>query len=469
MYITTRSYLTAGIAALGAGAIALSPVQPVPSHLAIAPHPAVSNLAVELAASSFDPITPWVTTIETSFANIGTLVEFYLDKPFPVLQTVVANLGTYFAELTSGNAGLIPGQIWNNVQTLFQAPFDPGPGAEVPTGPTDTFISTGDNISRTDNGGVNTGSPYNFYLNLLQLLVGETLSKDCAVEDCLLPQAAPVLNFLNTPVSGLLLGLLGPVLSPVAQVINSFTAIGEFVMAGDIVGAINEVINIPANLVNAVLNGAVFDLTPIVNAFQPLTDGSTLGISLGGLLTSTPFNGSVLDPNDAPTQWSGGVGFDALVADVTLPLDGGGFFEAQANGLPLGPVGSLIGMGQLLGDALRVTPPATAPVAATGPEAAKLAAPVDIAAPALTEAPADEAAPVTVDVPDPVQESAVVEEVGAEAEPAAVSTVREVKEPAPVAAPAEDSAPAPAAAQESDDSDDTGRGAHSRRGARTAG
>jgi hypothetical protein len=51
MHTAYRSYLTAGVAALGAGAVALSPVQPIPTHVALTQERAISNLAVELAAT----------------------------------------------------------------------------------------------------------------------------------------------------------------------------------------------------------------------------------------------------------------------------------------------------------------------------------------------------------------------------------------------------------------------------------
>ena len=82
MNITARTYLTSGIAVLGAGAIALTPIQPLPDHLAAAPQRAVESLAVNLA-STIDPFTPWVDTIKTSFANVQSLLNFYLEKPFP--------------------------------------------------------------------------------------------------------------------------------------------------------------------------------------------------------------------------------------------------------------------------------------------------------------------------------------------------------------------------------------------------
>jgi hypothetical protein len=64
MHITPRPYLNSGIAALGAGAIALAPIQQV-SPSAAAQEKAVASLAVNLAAT-VDPITAWVNVFQTS-------------------------------------------------------------------------------------------------------------------------------------------------------------------------------------------------------------------------------------------------------------------------------------------------------------------------------------------------------------------------------------------------------------------
>jgi hypothetical protein len=459
--------------------LALAPVQPIPNQIALAPHRAVSTLAVELA-STIDPITPWIDTFTTAGANIGTLVEFYLQKPFPLLQAVVANLGTYAAELENGQGDLIPEQIWGNVQTFFQAPWSPGETFSFPAPPgSETTIALGEYLSKTDTGGRNANSPANLYLGILQLAVGQALEDECQVDgDCLISQAAPILNFLNTNYSGQLLGLLGPLLAPVVVLTRSFTAIGEFFEAGDVIGAINELINIPANLTNGVLNGAGFlDLTEIVTQIVPLPVDK-IGIELGGLLNSTPVNGSLIDPDNPPTEYSGGTGFDPISAEI-----GGGF--VQANGIPVGWAGSVVGLGQFLGEQLVVTPPPPPPVAAE-PEAAKLAAPADISA--VTEAAVEEAAPAVVDVPAEESGPAVAEVVAEDSAPAVAEVVAE--DPAPAvediaedeaaveaveaseSEPAEAATPAaedsgPEAASDSDKSDDdTGRsGGNDRRGA----
>lgn len=388
MHITARSYLTAGIAAVGAGAIALTPVQPIPAHMSAATERAVGNLAVSLA-SSIDPITPWVDTFKTSAANIQQLFDFYIEKPFPLIQTIAANQVTYFQEATSGNIGLIPGQIWNNVQTFFQAPWSPG---EVDP---DTGIPVGEYISPVPV--VTVASipiSQNFVWQLLPTVLGDAYT-----------QLSPLLNFLATPYSGQLVGLLGPVFAPLVSLTRSFTAIGQYFQDGDVVGAINELINIPANMTNAVLNGAGYlDLTGVVNAISPLPpEVKNIGLNVGGLISPpVPADGTI----EAPTAWSGGVGFDSLAAGISykisnFPPPNGTSIDVDDPGIPMSWIGSSIGLGQFLSEKMLVTPPpaptAAAKVAAAAAEPAAIeAAPVvaETPAAAVSEAPAALAADV---------------------------------------------------------------------------
>ena len=396
MQLSPRSYLTAGVAALGVSAVGLAPVHPLPEHATALPPRVVSGLSTTLLASSFDPITPWVDTITTSIDNIGALIGFALEKPFPIAQTIIANLGTYFGELTSGNAGLIPGQILGNIEKLFTAPWNPGEtfaleigppasgNALVVTNPTNPQLSTFSFPAVPSP----TGTPQNaFDLNLLlvQLVAGGTQTPPCSTEGicndvngtniAALAQATTIASPYGP---GVVLGLLGPVLSPIAAVINSVTAIVDFIGQSDVIGALNELVNIPANLVNGFLNGAVLDLEPIANLLAPGLFKGPIGLNLGGLITGpVPMNGS-LDPADPPTEFSGGNLYTSLYADTLFGATAAGI---NAPGLPTGPIGSLIGMGQFLSEELLVTPPAapaaTEVAAAVEPDPAEEAPTLD--------------------------------------------------------------------------------------------
>jgi hypothetical protein len=464
MHITARSYLTAGVAALGVGAIALTPVAPIPNQVALAPQRVISELGVALA-SSIDPITPWVDTIETSVANIGALFNFYASNPlytsplgltgnfsavFPLLQTIIANQITYIDELFNGNAALIPGQIWNNVQTFFQAPWNPG--AIDP----DSGNYVGEYVSQTvvtnaTIGGVPT-LPINqqFAFQLLPAVLGDSFTG-----------LKPIIDFTATYYSGQLVGLLGPVFAPLIELTRSFTAIGQFFQEGDVIGAINELINIPANVTNAVLNGGgVLDLTGVAGAITELPpEVKCIGLNLGGLISPpVPQNGSLLPDGTAPTAFNGGVMFDTVAAEIDYKLSPlGPTAKVNDPGIPVSWIGAAVGLGQFLSDQMLVTPPAPPPpgavVESEAVEAAPVVAEVEAAvdsAPAVVDEVAEDAAPAVVDIP----------EVEAAAE------VAEVEAPAEVA---DDPAPEPAASVGSDDSGDTGsRASDSRRGANDA-
>lgn len=468
MPITTRSYFASGVAALGAGAMALSSIQPLPNHAALTPE-RVDNLAVALA-STIDPITPWVETFQTAAANVEALSNFYAAKPFPILQTIGANIGTYLDEAMNGNAGLIADQIGNNIQTFFEAPWNAGacnPCGDPTTDPPQLPTYTGEYISNVKILETTVALKFGqrFLFTNLPAALGEQY-----------PALKSIVDFTATYYSGQLIGLLAPVLAPIVSLTRSFSAVGEFFQAGDVTGAINELINVPANLVNAVLNGAGYlDLTEVVNAIQPLPEAiKSIGLNLGGLISPpVPTAGEL----DAPTAFNGGVLFDSLAVDGEAEVD---FFGVPVTvgitspGLPVSWVGSAMGLGQFLGEQLLVTPPPPPPVGSA--DAGKLATPMDSAPPALREAAADDAdTEVTSAVVDdtavtedaaPVTDVEMPDATVSENADLAVVDIPEVEAPAGFAG---NTAAEPATSVGSHHSGDSGsRATHSHRGTGTA-
>lgn len=437
MHITARSYLTSGIAVLGAGAIALSPIQPLPDHTVAATNRAVERVAVELAAT-IDPFTPWIDTFKTAAANIATLTEFQKQDPFPLLKTIAANQATYVKELFGGQAKLIPGQIKNNFQTLFAALMDPGTTATLPIAwndpaqePKEVTVATGQYLSNTQPAQIPgtspavTTSPFGINLLLLQLTAGSSQvpDDDPAFSKLLFETLAPALRILQSPLTGAVIAGLGPVLSPVVALTRSFTAVGQYLKNGKFGEAINELINIPAAMTNAFLNGAgFFNVVPLVKKFYALPAGFEnleAGINLGGLLNVVPKNGSLItsggefNPPEKPTEWSFGTGVDSLAVAGCGAGAGSelcGFIEGQPpTGLKNGPIGSTIGLGQFLAPKLLVKPPApgatvTAAAAAPAPAAA-LEAPVEAPAPVAVEAPAPIEIPALAEAPAPAADN----------------------------------------------------------------
>ncbi|MCH9720904.1 MAG: outer membrane porin GjpA, partial [Actinomycetia bacterium] len=294
--IPVRSYLTAGVAALGAGAIVMAPVQPLPERSTLTPALS-SSLAVDLAAS-IDPITPWIETFQTATVNIERIITAATSTPLPIITQVITNFGTYLAELP--DIGAILGQVVGNVGNALGAPF------AVPTSCSDLEQGPCESISTAT---VVAGIPFLDTLNQQQVF---------ALLPAILPaeqyaSLKPVLDFTTSPISGVLLGAIGPVVAPVISVVNSLGAIVDALGQSDFEGAINELINIPANAVNAFLNGGQFlDLAPVLSLVGvTLPDSITnLGFNMPGILSTgispvPPAEGADADP-------VAGVMFDGL-------------------------------------------------------------------------------------------------------------------------------------------------------------
>jgi len=318
MHVSPRSYLTAAVAALGAGAVALAPVQPLQSGSDLSA--ALRSAVVVDLAAAIDPFTPWVNTIQAASDNIAGLVNTWVEMPLPILQQVVANQVTYIGELPA--IGTIIGQVVANVGNAVRAPF------------------------AVD---LNTLDPAHAAVYALL----PTISPD-------LPQG--LLDFLTSSASGLLIGVIGPVLSPVLALGSSIrTAIGAL-QTSDWAAAVNALINIPAAMVNAFLNGGpTIDVTSLVNSTIPIPPPSVLNnatITLGGLLSQ------------------GASIFNAVALDASIKL---GPLPPAPLVVPAGPpagiFGSLIAMTNAIAGAIAVTPPVQAASRARSAAAEAEAAP----------------------------------------------------------------------------------------------
>ena len=409
MTVTSRSYLTAGVAALGAGAIALSPIQPIPTtQLAESPHRVVNDLAVELAASG-----AWANLINTSVENAYTLQGVLNDNPFPLAQTFVQNQITYLKELP--NIGLIAKQIFGNWGNALKAPFTSSPDN---IGETIAFLAE---------------NPFTD-IPLSQRGVYDLLTGDFSpLTPEQLAQLQPILDFTTTRASGAILAGIGPVLAPVLSFVAGIKATFAALKAADFKGAVSAFLDIAPNAINALLNGGpVLDLTPLVKlAGITLPAGfNSIGLNMPGLLSAG------VSPLGANYQGLPGTMFDGVAADAEFSF-GGLTVTAKDPGLPVGPLGATLGLTNAIAEAIKVTPP---------PATAALPAAADAAAPEV------EAAPVVAEAPAPAVEA-----------PAAVSEA-----PAEVAAPVADEAPAPKRQSRAATRADKGGSEHASRAARSA-
>jgi hypothetical protein len=254
MQLAVRSYLTAGVALVGAGAIAISPISLAPPEVHV-PSIHAAAMTVDLAAA-VDPITEWVQVLTTTFNNVAALGSQVQSDPAPILQQFITNQLAYAAivapalEQAAGSvvAGLssIPqtlltaatqlaaGHFNDAVQTVFQA------GLGLVLAPVISLLTIPDIFTQATQ----------HFANVV-----------AAIPNVLLP-----------------IGLAA--LSPLAGAAYVFGNTGQQVVdalgTADIGAAINAIVNAPAAFTDAILNGVASQGT--VGLLSPNTGQFTSGL-----------------------------------------------------------------------------------------------------------------------------------------------------------------------------------------------
>ena len=260
MQTAVRPYLTAGVALVGAGVVAVSPLAPPMPDIHL---PAInaSNAAVELAsavsaiaAPVVNPIEQWTQVVQTAITNLGALGQQLAADPDPILQQILAN--------QSANAAIL-GTAGAAVNTALTTAAQTIPSAlqtaltQLEAGNVTAAVTT-------------TTTPV--ILLALGLIDAGFTGADAwkAVENT-------VQSFANVvdavPLSSLTAFLA--VSAPLVSVINANTATAQAVVdaasAGNLEGVATALVNDPALVTGAFLNG--YGTVPL------------LGLPAGGLLS----------------------------------------------------------------------------------------------------------------------------------------------------------------------------------------
>lgn len=296
MHAILRPYATAGVIIAGTGLIAATPV--------MAPAPAITSVIdVALAAGGGLPALaePWIDVYNTSAANATTLLNNYLLAPGVAWQQLYANVMGYAQQFLDDPSATSLADINQTIQEHWVAVRD------AYALPLDVDQATYNTVNHhTIDGTITAG-----HLLLIAQVPGY------------LPPGTDVdgvnaaLNWMISPMSAMLMGSLGPGISPWIAMMNS---IGE----GD------DLNGIMASAWDGFLNGAVLhldSLLPMINDAGFLPAGMSLDrldYTFGGLLTT----GSVQLANYQVV----GAGDEVL---ATVPTVGGSLF----NGLGLEMVG----------------------------------------------------------------------------------------------------------------------------------
>lgn len=335
MYQPLRPYATAGVAIVGAGMIAVTPVA--------APLSALSDIqspSVQLTAGGFADLLSEAT------ANFTQLYNNFALAPFVGVQQFIVNIQGFLQELQDGSdPGTVLAEFQANLASIGSAFALTNSGLDD-----DAFSELVGQVTPhtlddfNDLGGLTDGTGdltigHNLLGSVLPSFLPEDIDPDMVSE---------VLNFLSSPLSGMIMGSLGPMLSPMVALLNSITDGDSFEQ-------------ILASPLDGLLNGATLDLDALIPTIESaglLPDGTVinhLDFALGGLLSPGLVGaGPYADAAGDEVIPVGGSIFSSLGLNITVPdaLGIPGPFNIDVPSYAVGPIAAMVGWQQAMGAVL---------------------------------------------------------------------------------------------------------------------
>ncbi|KUI40200.1 hypothetical protein [Mycobacterium sp. GA-2829] len=322
MNTAARSYLTTGVALVGAGAIAVSPVAPpIPAAEPVAA-PVVAAADLQLSALA-NPFAVYGQVFENTLENLGLLGERILDDPAPILAQILRNQ-------------------WSSAETLMGALDRAGESlansfsADNPFGVPALLRAAGDDFAAGDlEGAIN-----NLWQVAITPLLGPAVELIPAINAVI---RQPVQNMLNVidqtqlPITLFAIGVLSPIYAGAVKAGGAFVQdVFDAVRTGDLEGLANAFITGPAAMIDGFLNGDEIDagfLSPglgtisgllnirdaIANALKP---PSTAGIAAIDSTTTDTTARTVSVTVEAQAEESEGSGKDPEPVAKAAVLDG---------------------------------------------------------------------------------------------------------------------------------------------------
>ncbi|WP_409435071.1 outer membrane porin GjpA [Mycobacterium sp. SMC-14] len=324
-----RPYATTGIAIVGASLVAVAPAAVTAPDVHVGRDIALTSVLT-------DAMAPWIEQYNIAAQNATVLANNFSVAPFVALQQFIANQYAAFQEVLS-DPSKIP-DVVNEMQEHLRA---------VSNGYTLLNVAGDDPIAATTilhtlSGGADLGTftlGHSLLFGLLPQLLPAFLPPGTDVE----PINA-IINFISSPMSGMIMGMLGPGLSPLVALMNSISD-------GD---GLNEIL---ANMTGAFFNGATLDLgfiLPLLDGVVPPGTISHLDFAFGGLLSP----GSVANADYTYYDSAGNI-VDSVPAvggsifnSVGLAIDASGFLGTPLTLTVLsqgvGPIGAIMGWEQAI-------------------------------------------------------------------------------------------------------------------------
>lgn len=350
-------WVTGSVALVGAGTIAAGPLAALPNL------PAPALPAVALTSGAQPNFESWTDLFADTKANTVALFDHGSTAPLPALQQLLVNQVEHVKELFGGNPTDVFTGIEDNLKAALQAPVSVFEPAANPGGHLYPSVDTTPGIGHTHNTFLGNPSDNDFagpsHLDLFTVLdkLAGLIHADPATGGPL-PDlgkiAESLMTFTGSPLSGVAWGGLAPTLSALLQTSVDIQALGHDLQAigTDPMQVGNDLINDPANIANAFLNGygpvgidvlghqGFVDLVSAIAGQSTGTfAGDLLSLDLGASITF----GGLLSP--------GGSLFDALGIDGGAGLNyllGTTATSINLPGEEVGPIGSLIELGQAI-------------------------------------------------------------------------------------------------------------------------
>ncbi|ORA77081.1 hypothetical protein K3U93_14450 [Mycobacterium malmoense] len=241
---TLRPFVTAGAAAVGASLIALTPT--VSTDAASDIQRSVVNAqhrAVALADDVVNPIQTWIDTLTTAGSNLQLIGDAWLQMPFPIAQQVAANwiqyasdyVGAYQLSAAGAARYFSGGNVTHDLIPVMYTAL--------------TDLRAGDIADAL--------SQFNVALWTAPLIaIGTPLENILLIPTYMAQEfanaSAGSINFLGLFV---LLGLINTESHTVASFGEGIQGVYDALSAGDPLGVLTNLLNLPAVVTNGFLNG----------------------------------------------------------------------------------------------------------------------------------------------------------------------------------------------------------------------
>lgn len=269
---------------------------------------------------SADLLAPWIDQYNTASENATTLLNNFVMAPGVAFQQMLANMSGYvqdfFDDPSSNSVAAINVMFQDNLAAMQTAYGLQGA----------TTAETSTVLKHTLDGTGTSG-----HLVMFNQIPGY-LPADQA------PLITPIINFLGSPASGILMGEIGPWISPWVALMNSLTDGDDF----------NTTM---ANMVGAFFNGATLNLDsllPAINGAGVFPLGMAmqhLDIGFGGLLSTGSVSAAPYVVGDTTVPAVGGSIFNSIGLDFSgVPVLGTLDIPSQ----PIGPLGAWEGWAETL-------------------------------------------------------------------------------------------------------------------------